>query len=324
MTRQRRAEFIVGGRSWLLIDYEMALLSLFLLPWLLPSSSSTVIDPRVLNRYCNGVPYPFGILNDSYAPHKPLKGFELYCNYTASNSLKVKIRDSFVDVTNISLEDGYLSVLVPRAKSFGDCRGQARRVGPTGVKGVESAEGVDGDLLDLTGTPYTFHSRNMFTVLGCDTMARVRDRSGNIISGCVAFCVNYTNKLYDQHDCYGVKCCQAAFPKGIQEATVDLYSIRNLTKSTEWGTQTASECNQAFLIDGDDSPFEGQSSIMRPIVLDWSIGNKTCKDAHPPICGPNADCYEPSGRLGYRCKCKAGFDGNAYLPDPDPVGCQGN
>ncbi|XP_074584635.1 wall-associated receptor kinase 2-like [Curcuma longa] len=295
----------------------MSLISLFLLPWLLPSSSSTFIDPGALDPYCHDVPYPFGIIRNNTTHSEFYPSFELHCDYNggSNSSLKVKIGGYSIDVIDISLEGGYLRVLVVRAKGFGTCRGESGR-GAVGVTGTEGVEGVDGGLLDLTGTPYAFHSRNNFMVLGCDTMALVRNSSDHIVSGCVSFCVSNADKLYGKQDCSGVGCCRTAFPPGLQYATVDLQSIRNLTESTE--LRTRAECNEAFLIDGNDSSY-ADPSIKRPIVLDWSIGNKSCKDVTPsPICGPNASCYNSSEGLGYRCKCNDGYEGNPYRND----GCQ--
>ncbi|KAG6499009.1 hypothetical protein ZIOFF_038765 [Zingiber officinale] len=292
----------------------MALLSLFLLPWLLPSSSSAVIDPSVLDPYCNDVPYPFGIYNYS-TRSESYPGFELYCNYSGG-SLKVMIGGSLIDVIDISLEGGYLRVLVAPAKVFGSCRVESGR-SAGGVAIAEGVEGAEGGLLDLQGTPYTYHSTNKFMLLGCDAMAIVRNRSGHIISGCVAFCVSNGDKEYGRNDCSGVGCCRTAFPSGLQYATVDLKNIHNLTVSTGLGIQPTEECNEAFLIDGNESSIAVQS-IKKPIVLDWSIGNKSCEEVLTKhICGPHAHCNNSLDGLGYQCKCDDGYEGNPYR-NPNP------
>ncbi|XP_074585802.1 wall-associated receptor kinase 3-like [Curcuma longa] len=280
----------------------MSLISLFLLPWLLPSSSSTFIDPGALfgcSEWEN-VFYPFGIRSEHSTLHEPYSGFDLYCNSSTNSSLKVLIGGSLIDVVEISLKGGYLSVLVDHAIRFGSCSRTSDRT-------------PKGNLLDLRGTPYAFHTRNKFTVLGCDAMATVRDPlNGDILSGCVAFCVSYADKQRGQSHCSGVGCCQDVFPPRHQYATVELHSIRNLTKSMELRTNLSEGCNEAFLMDGNESSY-ADPSIKRPIVLDWSIGNKSCKDVPSPICGPNASCYNSSDGLGYRCKCNDGYEGNPYL-----------
>ncbi|XP_042402080.1 wall-associated receptor kinase 5-like [Zingiber officinale] len=307
MTQQSSAEFIVRGRSWLLVHYEMVLLSLFLFQWLLPSSSSTHIGYSALfgGSNCSNAPYPFEISNENPSLSKSLPGLQLCCNQSCNNSLKVLIGGSFIDVMEISLEEGYLSVLVDHAIKFGCSR--------------ISDRSPKGNLLDLRGTPYTFHTRNKFTVLGCDAMATVRDSfSGNIVSGCVAFCVSYADEQHGQSHCSGVGCCRDAIPPRLQYATVELSSIRKLTESMENITMVSGGCNEAFLMDGNDS-FIPVLNTRRPIVLDWSIGNKSCEDVTSShICGPNASCYNSSDGLGYRCKCQAGYEGNPYLQE----GCQ--
>ncbi|CDY29469.1 BnaA06g15010D [Brassica napus] len=54
-------------------------------------------------------------------------------------------------------------------------------------------------------------------------------------------------------------------------------------------------------------------------LLDWSIGGQTCQQvANKSICGTNSLCLDSTTGTGYNCKCKAGYDGNPYLPE----GCQ--
>ncbi|KAA8538490.1 hypothetical protein F0562_028139 [Nyssa sinensis] len=69
-----------------------------------------------------------------------------------------------------------------------------------------------------------------------------------------------------------------------------------------------------------------QHETQLPLVVDWTIGNKTCevaqKDQTSYACvDKKSKCYEPDNTTsgsGYRCNCPEGYRGNPYLPD----GCQ--
>ncbi|XLU62397.1 hypothetical protein S245_021606 [Arachis hypogaea] len=53
-----------------------------------------------------------------------------------------------------------------------------------------------------------------------------------------------------------------------------------------------------------------------PVVFDWSVGNKTCKESlsrGTNACKGNSTCVEAESGYGYRCQCNQGFEGNPYL-----------
>ncbi|CAN7021722.1 unnamed protein product [Brassica rapa subsp. trilocularis] len=82
-------------------------------------------------------------------------------------------------------------------------------------------------------------------------------------------------------------------------------------------------CSYAFLVEEDMfsfSPYRDLQNLRNvtefPVVLDWSIGNQTCKQVgSTSICGQNSVCLDSTTRTGYNCKCKAGYDGNPYLQE---------
>ncbi|KAK9911299.1 hypothetical protein M0R45_035218 [Rubus argutus] len=55
-----------------------------------------------------------------------------------------------------------------------------------------------------------------------------------------------------------------------------------------------------------------------PVVLDWTIGNKSCSNVvENNACQGNNTCSDFENGLGYRSKCNDGYEGNPYR------GCHG-
>lgn len=87
-------------------------------------------------------------------------------------------------------------------------------------------------------------------------------------------------------------------------------------------------CGYSFVV--EETAFKFSSAYVPrypnatvPTVLDWSIGNESCKVAvgsESYACHGNSSCLNPDFMEGYRCKCLDGFNGNPYLPH---IGCQG-
>nr|POF22618.1 wall-associated receptor kinase 3 [Quercus suber] len=86
-------------------------------------------------------------------------------------------------------------------------------------------------------------------------------------------------------------------------------------------------CGYAFV--AEQGQFDFSSAYLKnltyeelPMVLEWAIGNETCKEAARNktafACKRNSYCQDLETTSGYRCKCEQGYQGNPYLPD----GCQ--
>ncbi|WOL19516.1 hypothetical protein Cni_G28314 [Canna indica] len=264
-------------------------LPLLLLLWLPKQSSSSsvflnyssVLQEDMLN--CNNIKYPFTVRGHPNF----VEGFEVDCSTQ----------------TQIPVEEGYVRVYMS-AIGLGCGRGGT----------ISSAGG--SSLLNLEGTPYTFsHTRNKFAVIGCDGMALVKDPrgSGNYTTGCISFCISKRNIAFE--NCSGVGCCQSSIPEGLQKVSVDFFSIKNLT--THHIGKMNGDCNEAFLMD-QDYPITAADIInggtMRPVVLDWAIGNRTCEQESSSrlLCSEHSQCYNSSTGVGYRCNCSTGYAGNPY------------
>ncbi|KAL0897199.1 hypothetical protein Bca101_081160 [Brassica carinata] len=113
-------------------------------------------------------------------------------------------------------------------------------------------------------------------------------------------------------------CCQNSVPKRSKR-----FRIRSRRFDRETSVSDFKPCFYAFLVDEgrfDFSPSQDLQNLRNvtkfPVVLDWSIGGQTCQQVgNTSICGHNSVCTDSTTRTGYNCKCKAGYDGNPYLPE---------
>ncbi|XP_039128002.1 wall-associated receptor kinase 2-like [Dioscorea cayenensis subsp. rotundata] len=246
------------------------------------------------------IPYPFGIsgcslstgfditCNDTYNPPKPFTG-------------SLGIFDITDDVVNVNF---------------------------TIAGGDYCSGGTFSTWMRLGGDQYPFtfsQTRNMFTAIGCDTLAVFYDawNTTSSISGCVSMCSNMSS--IDNGTCSGNGCCQTSIPTGLKRLYVKLDTISDKigTLNGYNFTQTITDCSKAFLVDKEWFLF--QTSFLKsfnrrkvPVVLDWAIGKQKCDVAKKKYtdyaCMGNTQCVDSANGLGYRCSCLPGYQGNPYLP----------
>ena len=126
--------------------------------------------------------------------------------------------------------------------------------------------------------------------------------------------------------CYGIYCCETAFPKDLTSFTMQL----NTMQTTGFKSETEDICGYAFIAQTNFPVSYTISSSRKivpvsevvPAVLEWTVGNISCHEAkgrEDYACGYNSSCVDSTQGSGYKCKCLIGYRGNPYLP----TGCEG-
>ncbi|XP_044474962.1 wall-associated receptor kinase 2-like [Mangifera indica] len=248
------------------------------------------------------IPHPFGTTDKCYYDPE----FLVTCNDTFDPP-KAFMTDSNIEVTNITL-GGKLHIWQYIAS---DCY-------------KKSGEPIADNKPWLRLSKFIISDTdNKFTAVGCDTEAYVNGSQGEktFKVGCLSVCdsIDYVSN----GSCSGVGCCQTSIPKGMDYVKLTVRSYNNHTRVWDFNP-----CSYAFIVEA--SQFNFSSTYLKdlrnvtflPLVLDWSIGNKTCqqvkRDMRRYACQGNSDCVDSENGSGYRCKCLEGYQGNPYLPN----GCQ--
>ncbi|KAK8642886.1 hypothetical protein V6N13_012211 [Hibiscus sabdariffa] len=250
------------------------------------------------------IPYPFGTGSaDCYISDS----FFIRCD-TTSNPPKAFITTTVTEVEHISL-DGYLRL--PRRVAH-DCYNSSGR------------NSYSRPWLGLAKFTIS-NTRNKFTAIGCDTYAYVQGvRTDRYSTGCLTFCDAAANMR--NGSCSGIGCCQTAIPNRVGSYSLLLSSNNN--HSNVYGFNP---CSYAFIVEDGAYNFSvpdlyGYNFRDKrfPVILDWTIGNQTCRQAQMDpqnyACKQNTTCIDPGNGPGYLCKCLAGFQGNPYLSNAN--GCQ--
>lgn len=168
---------------------------------------------------------------------------------------------------------------------------------------------------------------NRLVVVGCNSLAYVTSvNETEYMTGCMATCPS-VGRL-ENGSCSGMGCCEAAIPRGINSYVVGFEEKFNTTSGA------VGRCSYAVVVEA--ASFEFRTTYVTtgdfvestggkvPLVLDWVVGKKTCREARRNATGymcvsRDSECVDSRNGPGYLCNCSAGFEGNPYLLD----GCQG-
>jgi len=188
---------------------------------------------------------------------------------------------------------------------------------------------TQGNLPSLRTPAFAISSEdNKFVTVGCDTYGYLNTfRNGTQSStGCLTRCDSIESVQSRQRsgNCTGIGCCQVDIPPGMKNISFQASTFKNFNSTSGFN-----DCGYSFVVKKGNYTFSvdhlnGVPFNKTPIVMDWSVGNATCDASklRPDYACKSSysDCEVLPFEYGYRCKCKSGFQGNAYLLD----GCQGN
>ncbi|XP_062157745.1 putative wall-associated receptor kinase-like 16 [Alnus glutinosa] len=237
------------------------------------------------------IPFPFGITEGCYLN----KDFGLKCM-----SGVLTTGDLELVVTNISIQEGQLDILMYVAFQCFNVLGDVQ----------------DSNNPFLSVPSYTIsNTQNEFMAVGCDTYAYLNGTLNGLPfrMGCISVCQNITSVV--DGSCSGIGCCHVEIPPGLKNFNLKANSYKGHTEILSFNP-----CTYAFVVKKGEFNFSSdhlhnlKGIKTLPMVLDWAIGNERCNKSNF-VCGGNSECYDPDNRYGYRCKCKAGYEGNPYLSD---------
>ncbi|RYR55136.1 hypothetical protein HN51_017143 [Arachis hypogaea] len=265
---------------------------------------STQIALDGCRRKCGDVqiPYPFGVGKTVNGTTCFLeKSFNLTCNSSSSS-----LTSGNVHVININISQGQADMLIFVSKYCYD-----NIYGNTSVISLPHR---------LTSSPsFTISSKdNKFISVGCDTYGYLNSfyNNSNYSTGCLTRCYGNTMEIKDG-DCSGIGCCEVDIPPRMRNVSTQVGTFQNFQSSLAFNN-----CSYSFVVKNDNYTFskahlENLPYEMLPVVFNWSVGNKTCKESFnrgTNTCKGNSICLDAKSGHGYRCQCKQGFEGNPYHP----------
>ncbi|KAK1368525.1 putative wall-associated receptor kinase-like protein 16 [Heracleum sosnowskyi] len=282
-----------------------------------------VISKPGCQRQCGNllIPYPFGIKSEGLdCALNP--SFELKCDNSSNPPLAFSLTTDLLHFQHVhDISDTELRIQSVLAMMCFDESGNLT----LGYYIVQNG---------LDGTSFTYSRANVLTVVGCDDYANVYndrntfnfqsdiDLNRFLPKGCSTTCL--PGDEIPVGECSGSGCCQV--PLNIHK----YFNIHLETYNHHKNVSSNNTCGFTFIGEKSRFKFQGISDLNDttfgdrigkeiPLVLDWVIGDKNCKEAaldqSSYACKfNNSHCINgTSSSSGYHCRCKPGFQGNPYL-----------
>ncbi|XP_058003983.1 wall-associated receptor kinase-like 2 [Hevea brasiliensis] len=251
------------------------------------------------------IPYPFGMGKDCYLN----KWFEIECNESAYSS-RAFISRTKMEVFHFEVYGG---VIVKSPVIYSNFAGRESNVP-----------------INLTGSPFYLSDRNSFIGVGCNTRALLMDEPIRSV-GCDLRChgqkgidsremlpklvtTDSFGNNYIGRDCNGTDCCKI---KDCFQSTDQVFNP--ILKDID-GNQSTDGCKLAFL--AFDVVIQDHSYVQYLMILEWTV-NSTLADA---VDMATVDCFYYSdvhaSESQFQCRCKNGYEGNAYIGCTDIDECK--
>ncbi|KAK1410832.1 hypothetical protein QVD17_37373 [Tagetes erecta] len=164
--------------------------------------------------------------------------------------------------------------------------------------------------MELGMSPFLFsRPHNKFVFEGCGTVMMMDN--GSVLTGCSTTCSSLTHS--DSNNCYGIGCCETAFPHYFNSFNINLIGL---------GEEEGS-CGTAFLVD-EASYEEGRFSdpfIVKnntpfvPVSLMWTVADMdqiTCCYGNSPT-RRKVDMFNGTTVDTWTCYSPSYYEGNPYL-----------
>ncbi|KAM0921645.1 hypothetical protein ACQ4PT_006617 [Festuca glaucescens] len=171
---------------------------------------------------------------------------------------------------------------------------------------------------------------NKLAVVGCSALAYIGSKDGDVenryVVGCHAQCASRASLPADGAPCNGTGCCLTPVQPGISYFDVAFDDRYNSTAVAGF-----SPCGYAVLV--EEAAFQFRANYVTTgalmddaagtrlsAVLDWAVGNQTCRDVQRKnttayaCLSANSECVDlANGPTGYLCNCSKGYQGNPYI-----------